>query len=162
MSTRCNVLLRSPEGSAIWFYRHCDGYPSEAGRDLERLYTSHIVKSEPGTRGFSWIADFAERMVRACDETGDRIWRLTAGPHGDIEYCYVFDFPGFEDDASSVVDYRANVDRLAIRWAGGGYGSGVVERAQAQHPLTPDGFRKSLYREGADEYIDSNGKEKRK
>ena len=157
MSTRCNILLRTPQGAAIWFYRHGDGYPSAAGRALDTLYTAHIVDSAPGARGFSWIGDFAERMVLARDDTGSVIWRLTAGPHQDIEYCYIFDFPGFEDDDARAEDYAKNRDLLKVRWAGGGYGKDTVARAEAQRPLTIDEFRRSVYRANADEAHGSDG-----
>jgi len=157
MSTRCNVLLRTPEGSAIWFYRHGDGYPSSAGRALDSLYTAHIVRFSSGSRGWAWIGDFAERMILARDDTGDVIWQLTAGPHDDIEYCYIIDFPGFEDDGNKVENYVSNVNKLKFRWAGGGYGKDIVARAEAQRPLTPEEFRKSIYRKNADEYRDSDG-----
>lgn len=160
MSTRCNVLLRTPQGAAIWLYRHGDGYPSSAGRALDTLYTAHIVHSAPGARGFSWIGDFAERMILARDDTGSVIWRLTAGPHEDIEYCYIFDFPGFEEDHSKSEDYGRNVSLLKVRWAGGGYGKDTVARAEAQRPLTVDEFRKSIYRKDADGYRDSDGTDK--
>jgi len=146
MSTRCNVLLRTPQGAAIWFYRHSDGYLAGAGRSLESLYTAHIVHSEPGKRGFSWIGDFAERMVLARDEGGSVIWRLTAGPHEDIEYCYIIDFPGFEgEERRQADDYAGNIALLKFRWAGGGYGKDTVARAEAARPLTEKEFRRDVF-----------------
>lgn len=68
MSTRANVIVKKADRELI-FYRHCDGYPEELGRDLEGC----IVPDQTFTL-FNIIED--------CD------LELTDSIHGDIEYLY--------------------------------------------------------------------------
>jgi hypothetical protein len=146
MSTRCNVLLFSPEGAKVYFYRHTDGYLSQAGARLYHTYTAASVRSKDG---FPWIGDFAERLLRAQTESGDALYRLTSGPHVDVEYFYALEFPGFQDDAMHAADrddpmaYSRNKDLLKVRWARG-YGRDLEKDALAKPPLTIEAFWRDI------------------
>jgi len=41
MSTRCNIIIKD-DHSQLWFYRHCDGYPSVTGESLKRFLRLRI------------------------------------------------------------------------------------------------------------------------
>ena len=71
MSTRANVIVKKGDRELI-FYRHCDGYPSGLGEDLEKS-----IVSDPTFTLFNIIED--------CD------LELTDSIHGDIEYLYILD-----------------------------------------------------------------------
>lgn len=148
MGTRCNVLLHSPNGARVYFYRHSDGYLSMAGARLYHTLTAASVRTKDG---FPWIGDFAERLLRAQTESGDQLYRLTSGPHVDIEYFYALEFPGFQDDAMRDADrddpmaYTRNKDLLKFRWACG-YGKDLEAEALAKPPQTVEEFWKDIAR----------------
>lgn len=148
MSTRCNVLLHSPDGARVYLYRHSDGYLSQAGARLFHVFTAMSARSKDG---FPWIGDFAERLLRAQTESGDPLYRMTSGVHEDINYFYALEFPGFQDDDMRAADrddpnsYARNKTLLQFRWAKG-YGPGLEAEALAKSPLTVDEFWREVAR----------------
>lgn len=149
MSTRCNVLLYSPEGARVYFYRHSDGYPSAAGSRLWSTFTAFFARSEDG---FPWIGDIAARLLNAQSEDGSPLYRLTSGPHQDIEYFYAVEFPGFSPDGRRERDkgdptaYVRNQDLVKFRFAGG-FGAGLEAEALAKAPLTHREFAAAIFKE---------------
>jgi hypothetical protein len=75
MATRANIILRYG-ASEVYLYRHWDGYPSETGADILKKAT------EAGSLNGLLEALLSER------DGGDRVYELTSGMHGDIEWGY--------------------------------------------------------------------------
>ena len=150
MSTRCNILLHSPEGARVYFYRHSDGYPSSAGAALWHMFTAMFANSKED--GWPWIGEIATRMLNAHCETGSPIYRLTSGPHSDINYFYAVEFPGFRGDERRARDkgdpsaYVRNRDLAKFRFAGG-FGKELEAQALASAPLTYDEFCRAIFKE---------------
>lgn len=148
MSTRCNVLLFSPNGARVYFYRHSDGYLSHGGARLYHVHTAASVRSKDG---FPWIGDFAKRLLLAQTESGDPLYEITSGCHVDINYFYAIEFPGFQDDdmraarRDDPMAYTKNKDMLKFRWASG-YGPSLEAETMAKPPLTADEFWKDIAR----------------
>ncbi len=147
MSTRSNVLLYSPEGARVYFYRHTDGFLANAGARLYHTATAMFAKSRED--GWPWIGEFAERLLRAQTERGDPLYRMTSGPHEDIEYFYALEFPGFRGEEARHADkddpnaYSRNCSLLKFRWACG-YGPTLQEEALAKAGLSRDEFCKDI------------------
>lgn len=146
MSTRCNVLLHSPNGARVYFYRHSDGYLSMAGARLFHTFTAASVATKDG---FPWIGDFAERLLRAQTESGSSLYQMTSGVHVDINYFYAIEFPGFAEDVRVPMDdpqvYQKHKALVKIRWAHG-YGPGLEAEALAKPPQSLDEFWKDVAR----------------
>ena len=66
--TRANIILKKEENK-VYLYRHCDGYPSELGQDLEEAIDSTLE----------------DTILNILNIPGIEI---TDSIHGDIEYLY--------------------------------------------------------------------------
>lgn len=114
MSTRCNIILRSPAGAKIYLYRHCDGYPSGAGKTIASVWLSLSAghydasqKHDPNWKA-KWIRPFFDQLFKTTGNGGDPHHEITAGLHSDIEFLYVIDFDGF-------VEYGKPISEPMIR-----------------------------------------------
>jgi hypothetical protein len=74
MSTRCNIVLTCGE-TRIFFYRHYDGYPSDAGKNVA---TVALLLQQ----GEATLDDVVRDLLKdyGCEVTTDL--------HGDVEYVY--------------------------------------------------------------------------
>lgn len=112
MSTRCNIVLRAPQGACIWIYRHCDGYPGTRDGVLQMLWNVRLSisakhydysdKVNPDWKQ-KWIGTFARHVLALTDSGGDLRHEITAGPHSDIDYLYVVDFHGHRKQHDEVM-----------------------------------------------------------
>ena len=88
MSTRTNIKITDGQ-QTLYLYRHCDGYPAEAGSDIYE-----VAKELDGTRGYNpdWIRAVNKFMTYLYDATEYRparpVYELTDSTHGDIEHFY--------------------------------------------------------------------------
>ncbi|NBW15572.1 MAG: hypothetical protein EBR82_47060 [Caulobacteraceae bacterium] len=144
----------------MYFYRHGDGYPSVAGARLWHTFTAMFARSEDG---FPWIGDIAARLLNAHSEDGSPLYRLTSGPHSDIEYFYAVEFPGFraeggrERDKGDPTAYSRNQDLVKFRFAGG-LGRDLEAAALASAPLTHREFGVAIFKhEDGDDTPPSGG-----
>lgn len=103
MSTRCNIILRTPDGAKVYLYRHCDGYPTGAGQTIWSVVLSLSAKGYDATQTHDpewrrkWIGPFAKQLMATTGNGGDLHHEFTSGLHGDIEFLYLIDFGGFKD-----------------------------------------------------------------
>lgn len=86
MATRCNIIIKRGE-QKILIYRHCDGYPSETGRDLLKIC---------GKAGYDLF-----EIIQAFAESGH--YELSRVKHGDAEYEYTIDL-----DKKDITCYSIN------------------------------------------------------
>lgn len=94
MSTRCNILFKDGK-EKLWFYRHSDGYPECAGKDLElfvKNYTDNVYRLNIGqsaghliVRGHNEYAKYTHNLWKV------GAYEPTTGQHGDIDYLYTID-----------------------------------------------------------------------
>ena len=80
MSTRCNIIIKN-KWDKFFIYRHCDGYPQVAGKDLIKRFKDKI------NQDYIWITDFVNELVK--DKNND--YEITDSVHGDIKYLYTID-----------------------------------------------------------------------
>ena len=86
MSTRSSVIINYGQTQLI-IYRHWDGYIEEAGKDLATKLNGCYFDDD---RKYFNIAKFVSKLL-----IDDDTYRITTQLHGDLEYCYIFNF----DDA---------------------------------------------------------------
>ena len=79
MSTRCNVIIQDTDvrRRQVCAYRHCDGYPSGAGIELE-----YILKTLASQSKLSFENIITELVTDGVFEFDG------SGIHGDIEFLY--------------------------------------------------------------------------
>lgn len=81
MSTRSMTVLSSKNGVDLNLYRHLDGYPAVAGKDLADTLSQ--VKGS--------TADLARALLAVCSSSGRACYELTGTKpehHGDLEHVY--------------------------------------------------------------------------
>ena len=68
--TRCNAIVII-DNTIYSFYRHCDGYPESAGKDLIEIFTNNFNNwyQDMEYEGFEYETDYPNI-------------------HGDVEYIY--------------------------------------------------------------------------
>lgn len=105
MSTRCQVILTDGR-QRLWYYRHCDGYPSGVKKTLDKfckMLKEGKIRSNV-EQGGGWLVvlgrnEYARvrRESKKAGYTGSD-WQVgayepcaCAAPHGDIEYLYEVD-----------------------------------------------------------------------
>ena len=88
MSTRCHVIVQRTENGEMkkhYIYRHYDGYPEGAGKDLTsflRENAEEFIKSgEPLTT-----------ICKKLEDYDSRFYFEDCCIHGDEEYLYTVDF----------------------------------------------------------------------
>ena len=105
MATRCNIRVIEDEHREMWFYRHCDGYPSSVLPSLEPLMEG--LRNGQLRANLSQFAGWIivtghheyfddEEEVAYRKEIGYQQWKCgayepTTGQHGDIDYLYTLD-----------------------------------------------------------------------
>ena len=88
MSTRSNIIIQ--DGSdKFYIYRHSDGYPEGAGKDLKKFMAKDKYTHWDGSK-------LATNLVRLNEPTDYGFgpkdyypYEITTGVHGDIEYLYL-------------------------------------------------------------------------
>ena len=152
MSTRCNIILRSPQGSVIWLYRHGDGYPKG---DCGVLSTFWSVRLSLGARHYDpnhvtdpgwrqkWIGSFAKQLLGVTGPGGDLLHEITAGAHSDIDYLYLVDFMGFRkhhDDvmADATVRISERVSHYSEEFKRSFSSTPTLADAEKQEPFSLD------------------------
>jgi hypothetical protein len=88
MSTRSNIIIKSGK-TAIYMYRHSDGYPACNGIDLaDALATAKTASA--------FVQNLLDRRYdkQSYETEPKRIYELTTDVHGDIEWCYKIEFSG--------------------------------------------------------------------
>lgn len=104
MSTRCMIIIEDGYNK-ILLYRHCDGYPEGAGKDLKRFFTekrfgydTHLHDAEQIAHALIlWHARNGVRVEPACEI------------HGDIDYIYVVHLPSQEYIEHKKRDLRVTI-----------------------------------------------------
>ena len=101
MATRCNIRVIEDEHREMWFYRHCDGYPSSVLPSLEplmiRLRNGQLRANLSQFAG--WLVVGGHYEYRDDDDESGMVftdWKCgayepTTGQHGDIDYLYTLD-----------------------------------------------------------------------
>lgn len=92
MATRCNIIVRSADGSESILYRHWDGYPASTGLHLARLLRVATRRNWGAARFTAALLESRERNV--CRFTGERRhhYEVTDGIHEDVEHIYCVTF----------------------------------------------------------------------
>lgn len=85
MSTRCNIIIKDRWNRRVYLYHHCDGYPEGVGADLKE-YLSKWADWQIRQHG---LCDIPNKLVKDNAGLNDKSYEITAGLHGDIDYCYV-------------------------------------------------------------------------
>lgn len=97
MSTRCNIIIKDRWNRRITLYHHCDGYPEFVGACLAD-YLGELKPWQIRQHTISIANDLVKKGIKYETrdwQTGERViktdehYEITAGLHGDIEYCYV-------------------------------------------------------------------------
>lgn len=92
MGTRSNILVSDTNGNKLWIYRHWDGYASETGVDIAQ--TLKKLKKNY-SQEFAGLVNalLAKRYGQEPHEKAPRrIYEVTEGEHGDIEWKYEIRF----------------------------------------------------------------------
>ena len=118
MSTRANVLVVEKNGD--WertnqFYRHCDGYVEETGKDLAILaymakeYSYHdvITDDEGNEKKRDNFKRIRNRFLGYLNDSDNyEAEDFDAGIHGDIEFLYLVKIERVADDSVKItVEY---------------------------------------------------------
>lgn len=125
MSTRCNIVLRAPQGACIWIYRHGDGYPCGSSGVLDMLQAVGLSISskhydyekpiDPDWR-MKWIGTFARQLLGVTGSGGDLLHELTAGAHSDIEFLYLIDFAGFSIEGGPLAAPKLRISEALVTY----------------------------------------------
>lgn len=110
MSTRCNVIIRTPDGAKVYLYRHCDGYPSGEGDTIASVWLSLTATHYDANQQHDpywkakWIKTFLPQLMQTTGSGGDPHHEFTSGLHGDIEFLYIIDLGGFVDYGQPIAE----------------------------------------------------------
>jgi hypothetical protein len=106
MSTRTNVIVSMGDTKTI-LYRHHDGYPISTGVDLVDKLRSASKRTE----------EFVIDLLTDKYESGRRIYEITSGIHGDIEWAYFINVGecGETTIGASKIDIGADRERGVLR-----------------------------------------------
>lgn len=99
MSTRCNIIIQDSKNPSALLYRHCDGYPENAGVELKRLVEKYSTENQ-----YTTPCDFATYLIRyrkKCNPDLNFLYTKSEGyilPYelapcvqSDIDYLYFID-----------------------------------------------------------------------
>jgi hypothetical protein len=93
MSTRCNVLVVEKNGDwehTSQFYRHCDGYVEETGKDLAILAYMAKEYSYPDVSNYDNFKRIRNRFLGYLNDSDNyEAEEFDDSVHGDIEFLYL-------------------------------------------------------------------------
>ena len=94
MATRSNIRVIGKD-TKVWVYRHWDGYPAGNGADLCKALRRRDYTGKPRPvelDGFLNTILGLRSPQQSYETEPRRVYEITTGEHGDIEWLYTFKF----------------------------------------------------------------------